>query len=108
MAGASQGREFPHSVGVYVWAEALSAGAGTVSLSAQSEIVLKLQENETRQTNLELSATAAGAGEWMPTASPVYLPVSTEQEISYHDIETSNLDKFRIHVSAPSEYAVYF
>jgi RHS repeat-associated protein len=108
MAGASQGREFPHSVGVYVWAEALSAGAGTVSLSAQSEIVLKLQEGETRQTNLTLSGTAAAAEQWVPTAAPVYLPVSTEQEISYHDIETSNLDKFRIHVSAPSEYAVYF
>ncbi|OAM91696.1 RHS repeat-associated core domain-containing protein [Termitidicoccus mucosus] len=108
MAGASQGREFPHSVGIYVWAEALSAGAGTVSLDALSEIVLKLQEDETRQTNLTLSGTATAAEQWVPTSSPVYLPVSTEQEISYHDIETSNLDKFRIHVSAPSEYAVYF
>jgi len=127
---AAQGKEFPSSVGLYVWAEGLSSSPGTVELKATSEIVLKLKDNPNntedfnqsdpddlsgipvppliRKTDLALSETANQAGQWVSSGTTVYLPVSTQQEISFHDITTNNLSKFRIHVNVPSEYVVYF
>jgi len=116
-AGAPQGKEFPNSVGLYVWTEGLSSGAGAVELKAKSEIVIKLgtqldasgtAADITRNTDLVISGTATASGQWVSSGTAVYLPVSTQQEISFHDVNASNMSKFKVHVNAPSEYAVYF
>jgi len=132
--GAPQGKEFPSSVGLYVWTEGLSSGAGAVELKAKSEIVIKLENPPaapsgspsgagtvfygvestgnapvtTRNTDLVLSGTATQSNQWVSSGTTVYLPVSTQQEISFHDITTSNLSRFKVHVNVPSEYAVWF
>lgn len=108
-----QGQEFPSSVGVYVWAEVQAVNAGAVSFNAKSEIAWHRAGTDYQITDLSLTTTASGAGEWVNGGNSAtalqWLPITTDQVICYHTITVNpNVSNYRFNVNAPAGYDVYF
>lgn len=108
LAGSPGSVEYPSNVGVYVWAEAKSINSGSTGFNAASEIYWHKQGTTTQNTSIAMTAPAAAGGQWVSDGGSQWLPITTDQAISYHDISGSNASSFRFHVQAPSGYDVYF
>ncbi len=109
LAAAPEGQEFPASVGVYVWTEVLPSNAGAaVSLTATSEIDWQKEGTDLQSTNINLNGSTPGADGWVRDTQPAWLPITTDEQISYHDFAGTNVSQYRFHVVAPAGYAVYF
>ncbi|HTB81964.1 MAG TPA: RHS repeat-associated core domain-containing protein [Opitutaceae bacterium] len=108
LAGSPGSVEYPSNVGVYVWAEAKSINGGSIGFNAASEIYWHKEGTSTQNTSIAMNAQASAGGQWVSDGGTQWLPITTDQAISYHDISGSNASSFRFHVQAPSGYDVYF
>ena len=68
----------------------------------------KKEGNDSQSTNINLNGSTPGANGWVRDTQPAWLPITTDEQISYHDFAGSNVSKYRFHVVAPNGYTVYF
>lgn len=109
LASTTEGQEYPSNVGVYVWAEAKSISAGVaLSYTAQSEVLTHLYDSTFHVTHLNLTGTASSNDEWVRNGQREWLSIRTNQHVCYHSMTGSNVSRYRFHVVAPTDYAVYF